>query len=63
MTLFVNGVVAFFALIPLHAEPPQEFVAKGTEGGLTEKLGDKLVAFKRVDLKSRTIGMELEDVN
>ena len=51
MTLFVNRVVAFFALVPLHAQPPQEFVAKGTKGGLTEKLGDKLVAFKRVDLE------------
>ena len=53
VAFLVNGVVAFLALIALHAKTPQKFVAEGTEGGLSEKFGDKLVALKRVDLRNR----------
>ena len=51
VTLLVNGVIAFLALIPLHTETPEKFVTKRAEGRLLEKLGDEFVALERMDLR------------
>ena len=51
VAFLMHGVVAFFALIALHAQTPKELVAEGAKGGLTEKLGDELVALEGMDLR------------
>jgi len=54
VTSLVNDHSADLALVPLLAEPPDEVLAMGTEGRLSEEQGHELVTRNLVDLSTHS---------